>query len=177
MFYETFELIKEDLINNLLSLPEFKNKELQTIFTGHSLGGALATISSFYCIEKHLIESEPILLTFGQPRVGNQQFAEYVTKNIKQIYRIARLKDLVTLIPLTFYHFDQMNEMSKSLEQQISSDSLFKFNYEGYVEVMIGIKLTQIIHPIVKETISYTHIGGLYMIDDDSKKIKHFIYF
>ena len=177
MFYETFELIKEDLINNLLSLPEFKNKEFQTIFTGHSLGGALATISSFYCIEKNLIESEPILLTFGQPRVGNQQFAEYVTKNIKQIYRIARLKDLVTLIPLTFYHFDQMNEMSKSLEQQISSDSLFKFNYEGYVEVMIGIKLTQIIHPIVKETISYTHIGGLYMIDDDSKKIYHCIDF
>ena len=45
--------------------------EYQTIFIGHSLGGALATISVFFYIDRNIIKNEPILINFGKPRLGN----------------------------------------------------------------------------------------------------------
>ena len=75
------------------SIPEINNKDYQIIFVGHSLGGAMATLSSFYCFDQNIIKAEPVLLTFGQPRVGNELFAKYFTKKVKQIYRFARSKD------------------------------------------------------------------------------------
>ena len=65
MFYKTFERIKEDLFNNLLALPEINDTEYQVFFIGHSLGGAIATISSFYYITEYNFPSENILITFG----------------------------------------------------------------------------------------------------------------
>lgn len=84
--------LKKDFVHNLTLLSEINDPDYQTIFIGHSLGGALATISAFYCIDRNIIKNEPVLITFGQPRVGNDLFARYLTENIKQIYRIARLK-------------------------------------------------------------------------------------
>ena len=75
MFYDIFDCIKKDFINSLISLPEINDKDYQTIFIGHSLGGALATISSFYYVNQMNFKSEPVLITFGQPRVGNELFA------------------------------------------------------------------------------------------------------
>ena len=43
--------------------------------------------------------AENILITFGQPKVGNEIFAKELTKNLKQIYRVARPNDIATLFP------------------------------------------------------------------------------
>ena len=56
MFYDVFENIKEDFVNALQSLPEINNKNYQIIFVGHSLGGAMATLSSFYCFDQNIIK-------------------------------------------------------------------------------------------------------------------------
>ena len=111
MFYKTFDRIQEDLFENLKALPEINQQEYQVIFTGHSLGGAVATISSFYYLKKYNFISENILITFGQPRVGSEKFAKYLTNNLKQIYRIARPSDIETLFPLV-----NMNEFFKMLK-------------------------------------------------------------
>ena len=57
MFYDAFETIEKDLINNLLLLSEINDPEYQTIFIGHSLGGVLATISAFYCLDRNIIKN------------------------------------------------------------------------------------------------------------------------
>ncbi|EPB80278.1 triacylglycerol lipase [Ancylostoma ceylanicum] len=45
--------------------------------SGHSLGGALATLATSYLVEEYKLEPEKVkLVTFGQPRVGNRVFAE-----------------------------------------------------------------------------------------------------
>ena len=83
MFHDIFETIQEDLFNNLKNINGINDTEYQLIFTGHSIGGAIASISSFYLINEYKFNSENILITFGQPKVGNEIFAKYLTENLK----------------------------------------------------------------------------------------------
>ena len=56
MLYDVFETIEKDFVHNLTLLSEINDPDYQTIFIGHSLGGALATISAFYCIDRNIID-------------------------------------------------------------------------------------------------------------------------
>ena len=65
-------------------------------FTGHSLGGAMATICAGRCLLSH-IRSEPSgLYTFGSPRVGDKRYVNYT-----QIphYRWVNNNDVVVRVP------------------------------------------------------------------------------
>ena len=175
MFYDIFVEIKNDLIGNLLSLEEFKDSNYQTLFIGHSLGGALATIASFYCINQNIIKSEPILITFGQPRVGNDLFAKYLTKNLKQIYRFARPKDIVTLIPLNEINTKKVKE---GIFLILDAISLAGNPFIKVLNTILQVSdfIAEIVRPnyfddFINQLFLYTHIGGLYMIDDNAKKI------
>ncbi|CAB4374987.1 unnamed protein product [Rhizophagus irregularis] len=71
-------------------------------FTGHSLGGALATLSALDAIHKapELAKNENLFLTtFGQPRVGDKKFAKFVDENIKAIRTIVRGDPIPRLPP------------------------------------------------------------------------------
>lgn len=64
--------------------------------TGHSLGGALATIAT-QRLEQVFTDQIAACYTFGSPRVGNDDY----DKSIKaSIYRVVNSIDIVTLIPL-----------------------------------------------------------------------------
>jgi predicted lipase len=47
-FYMIFSLIKNDIFNELILSEIIKNEDYQIIFTGHSFGGAIATLASNY---------------------------------------------------------------------------------------------------------------------------------
>jgi triacylglycerol lipase len=65
-------------------------------FCGHSLGGAMATISAGRCFLSH-IESVPNqLFTFGSPRVGNKR---YVNQVKLEHYRYVNNNDIVARVP------------------------------------------------------------------------------
>jgi len=66
----------------------------ETYYTGHSLGAALATICSIYCL--HTISR---LVTFGSPRVGNADFASEVARITRQCDRYVHGKDVVPTLP------------------------------------------------------------------------------
>ncbi|MBD1919768.1 lipase family protein [Microcoleus sp. FACHB-831] len=80
----------ETTLNNLA-------QDSQIFVTGHSLGGALATIAALH-ISKMNSFNPPILYTFASPRVGDQRFAQQF-ENL-ECYRIANSEDLVPTIPL-----------------------------------------------------------------------------
>ncbi len=65
-------------------------------FTGHSLGGALATISAGRCVLSPVPSSPEGLFTFGSPRVGNRRFINFVKLNH---YRWVNNNDIVTRLP------------------------------------------------------------------------------
>ncbi len=79
------------------------NAEKVNIYvTGHSLGGALATLATAHI--KRLIDKEdisahhPTLYSFASPRVGDDKFAQAFNK--LECYRVANSEDLVPNIPL-----------------------------------------------------------------------------
>lgn len=71
--------------------------------TGHSLGGALATI--FYSFMKNKVENDfdIELITFGCPKVGNKEFVNFINKSNKndKCLRIINGNDIITKLPIS----------------------------------------------------------------------------
>lgn len=89
-FKEAFEEVAID-IQCSLNQEQFKNKPL--FITGHSLGGALATIAAKKLKHEGGIAS---CYTFGSPRVGDEEWIS----NIKvPFYRVVNAADCVTMMP------------------------------------------------------------------------------
>ncbi|XP_022135571.1 uncharacterized protein LOC111007483 isoform X2 [Momordica charantia] len=86
------------------------NDKAKFIFTGHSLGGALAilfvTILSYHN-ESDVLNKLQAVYTFGQPRVGNSQFVKFMESTSKQYafkyYRYVYSMDLVPRIPFDIF--------------------------------------------------------------------------
>ena len=74
LFYYIFEEIKNDIFSESILNDIKANKDYKIIFTGHSLGGAISTLASYYFAKFNLAENEPVLITFGQPTVGDENF-------------------------------------------------------------------------------------------------------
>jgi hypothetical protein len=94
-FNRVFNEFEPDLINFFK-----QNKPEMVHCVGHSLGGALASISAEWLTYNNI--AKPYLYTFGSPRVGFSSFASELTRNVeaKNIFRIHHNNDIVSLVPL-----------------------------------------------------------------------------
>lgn len=90
--------VAEKLLDKIIEI--CKNSRKREIYiTGHSLGGACATI--FYSFLKMKLPSiKKTLVTFGCPRVGDSDFS----KSINESFRYVNGGDIVTKIPNIRYH-------------------------------------------------------------------------
>ena len=79
-----------------------QNKQLPPLYiTGHSLGGALATMAAAACSD-YGIELAGVY-TFGQPRVGDRTFTRQLNLHIKgKIFRFVNNNDIVPHVPPPF---------------------------------------------------------------------------
>jgi len=89
-FKEAYKLLEKQ-IENELRLPEYGDKVLY--ITGHSLGGALATIAAKRLIHKGGIAA---CYTFGSPRVGDEK---WISNIHVPLYRLVNAADSVTMLP------------------------------------------------------------------------------
>eukprot|EP00468_Gymnochlora_sp_CCMP2014_P005695 CAMPEP_0167750432 /NCGR_PEP_ID=MMETSP0110_2-20121227/5988_1 /TAXON_ID=629695 /ORGANISM="Gymnochlora sp., Strain CCMP2014" /LENGTH=683 /DNA_ID=CAMNT_0007635753 /DNA_START=1061 /DNA_END=3112 /DNA_ORIENTATION=+ len=117
-FWEAYISIRMQL---LAALSQYLNPEVEElgsagecteripiIFTGHSLGGALAVLAA---LDIRTLKGPPQdrigCITFGQPRVGNREFANFVEKMVPSFFRVVYERDIVTGqpgIPILFKH-------------------------------------------------------------------------
>jgi hypothetical protein len=74
----------------------------QIVFTGHSLGGALAMLAARWLLTRY--PSTPTsVITFGQPRVGNWVFSlDYNAELGDRTFRVVNRRDPVPKIPWQF---------------------------------------------------------------------------
>ncbi|KAF8356075.1 hypothetical protein PRIPAC_97698 [Pristionchus pacificus] len=74
--------------------------------TGHSLGGALASLATAEIISMDLFDKSRIFLyTFGQPRIGDQMYADVHDKLVKESYRVVHGRDLIVHAPAPVYKY------------------------------------------------------------------------
>ncbi len=84
-FYVLFKKLWPKVITELEVLPR------PWIFTGHSLGGALATIAG-------MVAGPDAVYTFGSPKIGNQAMAESL--RAYRLFRVVNSMDLVPGLPV-----------------------------------------------------------------------------
>ena len=103
-------------IHQIHSNLHFKN----SIIVGHSLGGAAAVLLAEKIYNKYY--EAPIVITFGQPRVGDRNFAQKYPCQIS-IRRFVNAGDVVPLLPLPgiLFRYCHINEKMKLPRDNLAS--------------------------------------------------------
>ncbi|GMT27522.1 hypothetical protein PFISCL1PPCAC_18819, partial [Pristionchus fissidentatus] len=98
-FFVALESIAKPIAQKLDKLRDMY-PEKSVLFTGHSLGGALASLAAAeYANATKIDPSKLYLVTFGQPRVGNYEYAQSVDRMVPNTWRIVHKLDLVAHVP------------------------------------------------------------------------------
>ncbi|KAI9294161.1 alpha/beta-hydrolase, partial [Neoconidiobolus thromboides FSU 785] len=83
-----------------------KYPKFTVVVTGHSLGGAVATLATLSInFEVRIKFSKMRLVTFCQPRVGNDKFAAWMNKNVLDSTRFTNNNDPVPRLPISSFGF------------------------------------------------------------------------
>lgn len=102
-FLDYFQSAQGQIAEALLDLAP---PDYTVAFTGHSLGGAAATLAT---LEHHLsvlphIHHRLYCVTFGSPPTGNTEFVKHFNKTITRSYRFVSGADLTPRIPIPGMH-------------------------------------------------------------------------
>lgn len=118
-----------------------KHPKSTIIVTGHSLGGAVATIAALdvqYNLTQHT--SQPLnLYTFGAPRVGNPALVNSFRQRVPQSYRFVYGWDVVTRVPRTwqgYEHVPQEQRLGSRWTWQIFSRRIRDHAIVKYIEAL-----------------------------------------
>ncbi|KAI1772836.1 alpha/beta-hydrolase [Hypoxylon cercidicola] len=90
-YNEIAEALLAGVANATAAYPTYR-----TIFTGHSLGGAVSTLAAGF-IRKQGYAVD--IYTYGSPRVGNEKFVSFVTEQPGSENRVTHLDDPVPRLP------------------------------------------------------------------------------
>ncbi len=146
---DLYQKILPDLVKKIQRAKHEKIE--QYIFTGHSLGGAMASLAVFDFVQNNIIPKtkvSPVLITYGQPRVGNYAFANELMKSVPIVYRIVNIYDIVSGIPACILD-KKKNCTNEYLKSEID------LNFLDYAKNKLKIKKG------LREKFYPWHIGGL----------------
>lgn len=111
-----------------------QQKKRPIFFTGHSLGGAMATVAA----AKYIYEDKPFnnLYTFGQPRVVTRETARILNSECRSIYfRFHNNNDIVTRVPARLMGYSHAGSyLYISEEKEIHPEAGFWFKFVDYID-------------------------------------------
>lgn len=90
-FWEQMLSIK-DGIDDLLKKTMIEHPNYSVAITGHSLGGGIA---SCYSVASSYVKKDSIMITFGSPAPGNEEFKNFVLYKVGHVFRVFNERDLV----------------------------------------------------------------------------------
>ncbi|KAL2325960.1 hypothetical protein Fmac_025018 [Flemingia macrophylla] len=107
--------------------------------TGHSLGGALATLLALELSSNQLAKQGAISITmynFGSPRVGNKRFAEVYNERVKDSWRVVNHRDIIPTVPrlMGYCHVERPVFLAAGvLRHALENKDILGDGYEGDV--------------------------------------------
>jgi predicted lipase len=99
--------LRPKIINATAALAD-RYPDYQILFTGHSLGGSLATFAAVDFHDRYGFADRISLYTFGLPRLGDSKWARYVNSLpfAQRMYRFHRKGDPVVRLPFRFMGYE-----------------------------------------------------------------------
>ncbi len=98
-FLDAYEIVWNDLEKYVYQEIN-KYASYKVWVTGHSLGGTLASLASSHIIYKNITTKDNLILyTFGQPRVGNYDYALTHDGLVPISFRVTHYRDIVVHLP------------------------------------------------------------------------------
>ncbi|KUI53627.1 Lipase [Cytospora mali] len=101
-FLDAYQELRDRNVYKDVLLAKTQYPKYDIIVTGHSLGGAVASILGAYLREMFL---KVDIYTFGSPRIGNAALVKYVYNQPGKTYRITHYNDVVPRLPPMFWPF------------------------------------------------------------------------
>jgi hypothetical protein len=169
-----------DEITQQVSMLLHDNPNAKLFVTGHSLGGALAAlypVMLHFTGETEVASKLGAVYTFGQPRVGDQDFANYAGSKLKgKYFRVVYCNDVVPRIPFdnelfSFKHFGDCAYFNSvydglSLEEEPNKNyfgvgRLLTMHLNALWEVVQGMVLMPGQHD---ETFKESKLSGLFRL-------------
>lgn len=92
-FISAYKSVREAIHNEVKKTPHSR-----IICTGHSLGGALATLCALD-IQYNFPDKEVSCYTYGSPKVGNSRFVESFNRRVPNTFRFVNSADSVPKLP------------------------------------------------------------------------------
>jgi len=105
-FFETYESSKQFVIDTVQKFYS-EHPTANLYVTGFSLGGGQAVLCA---VDLYNVGFKPNLLTFGSPRPGNKQFADYTNHLLLGVlnFRVTYASDAVAVLPLKLLGYKQV---------------------------------------------------------------------
>ncbi|XP_057547410.1 uncharacterized protein LOC130825969 isoform X2 [Amaranthus tricolor] len=120
---------------------EQSHPKWQIYCTGHSLGGALATLLALELSSTQLAKSGAISVTmynFGSPRVGNKRFAQVYNERVRDSWRVVNHRDIIPTVPRLMGYCHVAQPVYLAAGTQGSSQENVKLSEDGYQGDVIG---------------------------------------
>lgn len=131
-------------------------------FTGHSLGGAMATICAGRCTLSHIKSNPEQIYTYGSPRVGDKRYINFV--KIDHI-RWVNNNDIVARVPpawLGYRHTGQEHYLNS--QGKLSSLNLIQRRKDAWDGFIRGLKNRKVDHfedHIIDRYVDYIYFEAL----------------
>lgn len=96
---KSFDTLWQDMEPKVKSLVS-SNPSYKIWVTGHSLGGAMASLASIWLAYYNITPRENVILyTFGMPRVGDYSYAQRHNQLVANSWRVVNFDDIVPHLP------------------------------------------------------------------------------
>ncbi len=126
-FLTAYKSVREDILQQI-------GKDIKrVIVTGHSQGGALATLCAVD-IEYNFSNIQVELYGYGSPRVGNRAFAKSYNKRVPLSFRIVTRGDMVTKVPPVIMGYRHVG-IGYKLPSPVNSDN---HSIRSYIQSLIA---------------------------------------
>ncbi|KAM3326937.1 hypothetical protein P3S67_002063 [Capsicum chacoense] len=144
-FLSAYDSVRIRLISLIKKAIDYRDDDLDlpnkwhVYVTGHSLGGALATLLALELSSSQLAKRGAIRVTmynFGSPRVGNKKFAEVYNVKVKDSWRVVNHRDIIPTVPrlMGYCHVAQPVYLAAGdLKNTRENVELLEDGYEGDV--------------------------------------------